>query len=102
MRGGGTTWPASSFFTPVCSNFVSANERSGVSTFQDPLSKNLWWATLRVASIFLDITSGRTVRPHTELKQFEDFDVAFFAQDVYGDAGGVAVDDYVAFGAGDA
>jgi hypothetical protein len=36
------------------------------------------------------------------LKQFEDFDLAGFAEDVDRDAGGVAVDDYVAIGAGDA
>ena len=36
------------------------------------------------------------------LKGFEDFDVAFFAEDVYRDACGVAMDDYVAVGAGDA
>ena len=36
------------------------------------------------------------------LEGFEDFDFAFFAEDVYGDACGIAVDDYVAVGAGDA
>ncbi|MDQ1405448.1 MAG: hypothetical protein QOG55_1077 [Acidobacteriaceae bacterium] len=37
----------------------------------------------------------------TLLKGFEDFDFAFFAEDVHGDACGIAVDDYVAVGAGD-
>jgi hypothetical protein len=78
-----------------------------VSTLQDlpttagKPSKNLSTGHPPVSSIFLDITPGRTVRLHTELKKFEDFDVAFFAEDVYGDAGRVAVDDYVAFGTGD-
>jgi hypothetical protein len=38
----------------------------------------------------------------TLLEGFEDFDFAFFAEDVYGDACGITVDDYVAVGAGDA
>jgi hypothetical protein len=46
--------------------------------------------------------SARPVAHYIPLKGFEDFDVAFFAEDVYGDACGVAVDDYVAVRAGDA
>jgi hypothetical protein len=64
----------------------------GVSTLQDPPSKNL---TVGHPSRYFNFL-------WTLLQGFEDFDFAFFAEDVYGDACGVAVDDYVAVGAGDA
>jgi hypothetical protein len=65
----------------------------GVSTLQDPPSKNL-----RVGHPAKRYENDLTVT----LKGFEDFDVACFAEDVDGDACGIAVDDYVAVGAGDA
>jgi hypothetical protein len=45
---------------------------------------------------------GEKIGNPRALEGFEDFDFAFFAEDVDRDACGIAVDDYVAVGAGDA
>ena len=73
-------------FLPLLSTRIGL----GVSTLQDPPSKNL------------RVGHPSRLFNFSTLEGFEDFDVAFFAEDIYGDAGGVAVDDYVTLGARDA
>ena len=49
-----------------------------------------------------NLTAERRVSSDFDLEGFDDFDFAGFAEDVNVDAASVAVDDYVAFGVGDA
>ena len=103
MRGGGTTWPAFSFSSIRASFKIRFHLEvgRGVSTLQDPPSKNLRVGHPPRRFNFNLHYLWAHVGLHSTLKGFEDFDFAFFAEDVYGDACGVAVDDYVAVCAGD-